>query len=506
MRNTFAALLIALCLCGASAHAATSYYVSAAGNDANSGTSPGQPFRTPGRAIDAMSDGDSVFLRAGDTFTLDSHLRVSRSGTSSRPVVIGAYRRTSGGAIEHRVSGNRPALDGKTTVPTRGNYIGLIHVTGRHVEIRDLVVKNSGGIGIRFHETRNGMVENVRTDWTYRFGIQFFRSRDMEMHDCEIRSYGHGGKFFGEPTFPNGASIRSSSNVLVRGCRVYEGWGEGINTFYGSSNVVIENNTVYAVRNIGIYVDSTVNAIVRNNVVLGTRNDLYHRYGDNTFVGPGIAINNERYQFARSVGGTGGSSALGLESIARDVQIYNNLVAGTAIGMAFFGQLDSTKYRNFVVAHNTFVDNQSQISSPGGHDFEDSLIANNIFLSLSGDASDVGGAINSSGVEFRSNYWSQGAPRSSMRGAGDIHSGLRLRKMSGWRNIRSYSDVSPEDFLPTAGDDSVSSVAGASSLRLSGGPSRDFFGNERETPVDLGAISLTGGQNGPRPPVILSVQ
>src|SRR5690606_21799777 len=117
--------------------------------------------------------------------------------------------------------------------------------------------------------------------------IQAFKSDDIRIKDCDVTGFGHGGKYYGETAYPNGVSVRSSSNVQVQGCVVHEGWGEGINSYYGSRDVVIENNLVYAARNVGIYVDSTQNAEVRNNIVLGTADPLYHRYGDKPWTGPG---------------------------------------------------------------------------------------------------------------------------------------------------------------------------------------------------------------------------
>src|SRR5690606_37327413 len=149
------------------------------------------------------------------------------------PIVIGAYS-GGGGAVSHRVSTNRPVLDGNKEAPPLNDFTGLVHVTGRYVEVRDLVLKNSGGIGLRFHEAAHSRAENVQTDWTYHQGIQAFKSDDIRIKDCDVTGFGHGGKYYGETAYPNGVSVRSSSNVQVQGCVVHEGWGEGINSYYGS--------------------------------------------------------------------------------------------------------------------------------------------------------------------------------------------------------------------------------------------------------------------------------
>jgi len=451
---------------------AASYYVSAAGSDSNSGLSAEEPFKTPAKALSAMSDGDSIFFRAGDRFVLSAPLQVTRSGSADGYVVLGAYT-MNGGTVSHRVSTDRPILDGDKKAPRLKDYLGLVHITGRYVEVRDLVLTNSGGLGLRFHETSDGRVDNVKTDWTYYQGIQAFKSDNIRIKDCDVTGFGHGGKYYGESVYPNGVSVRSSSNVIVQGCVVHEGWGEGINSYYGSRNVTIENNVVYATRNVGIYVDSTQNADIRGNVVLGTADSLYHRYSDKPWMGPGIALNNESYQF---------SGSLSTSAVAKNVRIYNNLVAGTVMGLAFWGEHSATDWRDIVVANNTFVDNETQIWLMSTK-YSSVQIVNNIFLSLSSSTTDWGGAIDRSGIEWRNNYWSQGKPGAAAS-AGDVYQGLKLRKMDGWTNIRSRNDVSWQDFAPMSG----STTIGAGVDTILSVVATDFSGKSRPRPPDIGAL------------------
>lgn len=451
---------------------AASYYVSAAGSDSNSGLSADNPFRTPAHAASVISDGDSIFFRAGDRFVLSDSITVPHSGSENEHIVIGAYR-TDGGTVSHRVSTGRPILDGHKEAPPLESYLGLVHVTGRYVEVRDLVLENSGGSGLRFQETGYGWVDNVKTDWSYYFGIQAFKSDSIQIKDCDVSGFGQGGKYYGESTFPNGVSVRSSTNVRVQGCVVHEGWGEGINSYYGSRNVVIENNIVYATRNVGIYVDSTQNADVRNNIVLGTANSLYHRYGDKPWMGPGIALNNESYQFEGS---------LSASDIAKNIRVYNNLVAGTVIGLAFWGEYAATDWQDVVVANNTFVDNETQIWLKTAT-YTSTQIVNNIFLSLSDGTSDWFGAIDRSGIHWQNNYWSRGEPSAAASG-GDVYEGVLLRKMAGWHDIDSYNEVSWEDFAPVGGSTTID--AGTNALLSL--VAADFTGKTRASLPDMGAL------------------
>jgi len=111
----FLSILIAIPLVqpgGGLANAQTTYYVAAAGNDANPGTQA-QPWLTPMRAEYAkLNPGDSVLFKRGDVF--EGGIFDTLIGTWANPIVIGAYG-----------SGPRPIfygdLRGRTWTPTPGH-------------------------------------------------------------------------------------------------------------------------------------------------------------------------------------------------------------------------------------------------------------------------------------------------------------------------------------------------------------------------------------------------
>ena len=457
---------------------ATDFYVARNGDDSNSGRSPDQAFLSISRAAKALGSGDSLYLHAGDRWTPGSVLTVSVSGSESNPVVIGAFEVDAAGRVNHRVADRRPIIDGQTTVPSRGTWSGLITVRGTNVRVQDIEVRNSGGIGVVFQDTSNGVADNVKTEWTYFNGILANRSDAITVIGADVSGFGRGSRDFGERPFPTGLSVVSGSGFVVTDSYVHEGWGEGISAFRGASNIVIENNVVYAVRNVGIYLDASRNAEIRGNLVLGTSDSAYYR--STNFVGAGIALSNELYQYQGHGGG------LSQDFITENVSIFNNLVAGTSAGITFWGELPDVAFNNIQVIHNTFVDNRAQFRSYG-FPFTDVDIANNIFLSVSADAEDVSpGDFESRGnVEFSSNYWSQGRPPWSMRSSNDIYDGLTLTRSGGWREISDASEVSWQDFQPAAG--SVTIGAGDATY-LSQVP-MDFNGTPHSTLPDIGALS-----------------
>ena len=457
---------------------ATDFYVAKNGDDSNSGRSPDQAFLSISRAAKALGSGDSLYLRAGDQWTPGGTLNVNVSGSSTNPVVIGAFQVDATGQVSHRVTDRRPVLDGQTNVPSRGTWSGLITVRGTNVRVQDIEVRNSGGVGVVFQDTSNGVADNVKTDWTYFNGILANRSDAITVIGADISGFGRGGHEFGESYYPSGVSVASGHGFVVTDSYIHEGWGEGISGFRGSSDIIIENNVVYAVRNVGIYLDAARDAEIEGNLILGTTDSQYYRSAN--FVGAGIALSNELYQYQGHGGG------LSTDFITENVSIFNNLVAGTSAGIAFWGELPDVAFKNIHVLHNTFVDNRAQFRSYG-FPFTNVDVANNIFLSLSGDAEDVSpGDFESAGnVEFSTNYWSQGRPPWSMRSSNDIYDGLTLTRSSGWRDISDASQVTWQDFQPASG--SVTIGAGDTTY-LSQVP-MDFNGTPHSTAPDIGALS-----------------
>jgi hypothetical protein len=97
-------LLSFLLVCFASN--ATNYYISAAGNDANNGTSQATPWKTISKLNSSwtpINAGDSILFRRGDTFI--GPLIVGKSGTSTAKFNFGAYG-----------TGAKPIITGFSTV------------------------------------------------------------------------------------------------------------------------------------------------------------------------------------------------------------------------------------------------------------------------------------------------------------------------------------------------------------------------------------------------------
>ncbi|UCE40740.1 MAG: hypothetical protein JSV17_15025, partial [Candidatus Aminicenantes bacterium] len=94
MKKLFWAFLLISVFFLSSIYAGTDYYLDATGgNDGNNGLSPQNAWRTIGKLNDSWSritPGDRILLKR-DTIFSDETLYIRKGGTSSNPIVIGAY-------------------------------------------------------------------------------------------------------------------------------------------------------------------------------------------------------------------------------------------------------------------------------------------------------------------------------------------------------------------------------------------------------------------------------
>ena len=101
--------LIFIFLLAAIPSQATTYYVAAAGSDANVGTDTGHPWQNISKVnVSTFSAGDSVLFNRGDVW-YGTSLTVPSSGSSGLPITFGAYG-----------SGANPIIKGSTLLVTSG--------------------------------------------------------------------------------------------------------------------------------------------------------------------------------------------------------------------------------------------------------------------------------------------------------------------------------------------------------------------------------------------------
>jgi len=108
----------------------TKYYVSAAGNDANNGTSTSTPWKTLNKvSTSTFGAGDQILFRSGDTFV--GQLQVSSSGSSGSPIIFDKYG-----------TGAKPIIDGANAAG--GAYGAAVIATNKqYIEFRNLEITNN---------------------------------------------------------------------------------------------------------------------------------------------------------------------------------------------------------------------------------------------------------------------------------------------------------------------------------------------------------------------------
>ncbi|KFJ08219.1 right-handed parallel beta-helix repeat-containing protein [Bifidobacterium tsurumiense] len=314
----------------------TTIYISAAhGDDANAGTDPGHAWATlsPANSF-AFKPGDALLLERGSIFS-DQFLHISASGTPEEPICIGAYGdetrpfpaihangsgrwfqdyRAPIGGSPHRNRGevstalllmdcsyievrdleitNRRVDDSDGLVFNARNVMDRTGVaviaqdggTSRHVLLEGLYIHDVDGNVYDKHMANGGIycMAHFPTD-TRRITDSVARFDDLSIRDCTVRNVRRWGIAVGYTAYLNFID-RGGLNADGEWNNTFD-YGDGsiddslIATF-GSTNIVIEGNTVEDAGGDGITVMYCDRPIVRRNIsrraAKDIRSDIYN--------------------------------------------------------------------------------------------------------------------------------------------------------------------------------------------------------------------------------------
>jgi hypothetical protein len=143
------------------------YYVdSRTGNDANSGRTPGDAWRSLARAANArLHGGDQLLLSRGSSWQGDFHL--AAGGTASSALVVGSYGQgppplITNGSTCVRITGSYIRLTGIAVRGCSSSGVSLVgsFVRVDHVEVRD----SAAGIEVASQSRRDQIVHNELID------------------------------------------------------------------------------------------------------------------------------------------------------------------------------------------------------------------------------------------------------------------------------------------------------------------------------------------------------
>jgi parallel beta-helix repeat protein len=288
---------------------ATYYVDNVYGNNANNGLSTSSAWKTISKVNGInFSPGDQILFKRGGIWY--ETLTVKTSGTSSSPIVYGAYG-----------SGNNPIIDGSYS---RNNAIYVYSKS--NIVIRDLKLQRAIGSGqIRIAYGNNIRVENN-----------------------QIYITGHGGVF-----------IENSSNcVILRNSMTtpsgnYDKQTDGIysqrnsNNFYDSNSIVLSNdNLPHHIDGIQSYIDN--NLTVRNNYIY-QNNTKPNGQGIYATTGQGIHNYYNNIVYApNSI-----SSIVGFRNLSAgtgSLRLYHNTLIGKGGSILYV-----TEDRNLIAKNNIFI-------------------------------------------------------------------------------------------------------------------------------------------------------
>jgi hypothetical protein len=386
MKTRFVATLLPLFLCSCAtlvpsrASAETLHVSVATGSDDEGEGTAEKPFASLGKAIERLRTGDTVVLRAGTYPRVRALITVQ--GRADAPVTIKA------------APGEKVVLDGTGAAEreddeqeSKSLIPAIIDIrNSKHVVIENLEVINSGGYGIATWESEHVTVRGckVRKTWSRGMGGNgahlLFENNEVsevvlqnENEELRKRSAADGKPRYwsaGAATWYR-ADGSLSRDVVFRGNRIHDSWGEGLIALH-VDGAVLEGNEVYNTYSGLVYVDHSRNVRVNGNRVYHSTREHIRR--DLQEVSPGIMFAAERYNHTPPM-------------MPENIVITNNIISNVQVGIGFWRDPSNTdptnRYKNIVIANNIIHDvsvipiSIQRINTDGLGDARN-LIANNI--------------------------------------------------------------------------------------------------------------------------------
>jgi hypothetical protein len=360
------------------------YYVAPDGNDNGPGTIT-QPFATISRAIQAVSAGELVYVRAGiykEVVTID------KSGTNSAPIKVFAY------------PGEVPVISGENY--TSPPYGGLFDIGGDYVVASGFETRYSKYYGAHIYGNHS-TVSKFNAHHSQANGIVIADGDHNIVEDSSVWQSALDNEGGTKPAWAGGLTAARTTGSILRRNKVYQTWGEGLSTFT-ADGTIIEDNIVYDNWQTNVYISDSINVLFQRNLVYNTSTGI--SAGMN---GSGIMMGDEEYNPPIS-----------------DITIINNLVVGTDVNFDWWQGEQGGGMTNVLIAYNTFVNSNYSCGiyiAGGPHEnvrFESNIIEQD-------DSLPIAGVESNSGLQFSNNLWSK-TPSSTVSSPTDVVGNPKLVK------------------------------------------------------------------------------
>jgi hypothetical protein len=149
-------------------------------------------------------------------------------------------------------------------------------------------------------------------------------------------------------------TVQTKGYGYIGGNIIYENGGEGIGSYGGTGNVIVEDNIVHDNWSVNIYMDNNPNDIIRRNLVYNS--GFYPQYAVDANKLPSWTTIEKVYKRMYPEGIiTADETASGAVATSVNHQIYNNIIIGCYTGYSHYGQATGAGFRNFTIANNTIV-------------------------------------------------------------------------------------------------------------------------------------------------------
>lgn len=469
---------------------ATYYVDGQTGNDSGDGSS-NRPWKTLNKASDRVSPNDEVRVRSA-TYREVLSIRVAnttwKADTGHTPIIDGGYHDglfRDNGTLPHPEPGSGYLPD---------NNSNLVILRAENVVFDGFKVQNSAAKGIGVSHS-NCVVRNCRLDFIYGGGIAvnptgpYIDNVILEnnvLTRISVRYYDPNRSEAGPESVSGVIKMGQTRDGIIRNNVCAYGHGEGINIGKASYRTLVEGNIVHTCNHVHIYVNRSIDVIIRNNLV-------YHLYIP-VFVGqedrpPGGIVFGDEGTPVPWVHSSGG-------------QVYNNLVVGlgTLFGVRNNSHGYDTQLLNCYVGYNTFVAASKTVlgvniaGNMQGRPHRNALFENNIIFG--GDRiSNVTGDIN--GIAFRNNLWSE-LPDAAVRGNDDRIGNPNLVNPTAVLRDNfpdPNSNIDPKNYKLT--ERSALAIGRASQGNPFNGVQpptigKDFYGANRDNSPDIGAHEYDG--------------